>query len=91
MIPVDFDITNAKFTAPMGYDESQVFTIPAYVGEVPGPNAVEGTPFVVVAWKPTEEDIELIRQGSLVYISQLGGLSPHFLTTKIEEACYQPT
>lgn len=89
MDPVEMPISNATYGPPAGYQESQVRTVSAYRGEIPGPNSMEGDLFVVVAWKPSEEDLERLRQGGLIYMSMVGGLCPHFLTTNMEEACYQ--
>ena len=86
MIPAAFSEANCMFKAPSDMDESQVLAISAFQGTVLGGN-LDGCPFVVVAWTPTPEDLERLQNGQPVYLSMLGGLSPHFLTTSFPEAC----
>lgn len=69
-------------------DESQVLTIDAHTGIVKGGN-IDGAQFVVVCWQPNAEEIERIKAGQPIYISMLGGLAPHFLTTDFKQAAYQ--
>ena len=80
MIPTDFPEANAKFGPPSDMAESQVKTIPAYVGQVSS-GSVDGATLVVAAWKPTAEELKDLEAGKPVFISMLGGLAPHFLTT----------
>lgn len=87
MIPALFRGANAKFGPPEGLDESQVMTIPAYKGAITYGN-LDGEEFVTVAWKPTEADLIRLMAGELVYLSCVGGLPPHFLTTRLDEATY---
>jgi hypothetical protein len=87
MMPSNFPESNCNFSAPSDMDESQVLTIPAFKGIVNGGN-LDGCPFVVVAWIPTPEEIEQLKAGQPVYLSMLGGLSPHFLTTNFKHATY---
>lgn len=88
MTPVDPPEYNTTFGAPDGMSEAQVQTIRAFAGEIPRGGALDGALFVVVAWKPTLEELEALNGGGLVYISCLGGLPPHFLTTDFEAARY---
>jgi len=87
MIPTDFPESNCVFSAPHDMDESQVVSIPACTGKVNGGN-LDGAQFVVVAWKPTPEEIEQIKSGAPIFLSMLGGLAPHFITTDIRQATY---
>jgi hypothetical protein len=88
MIPDQPPISNQVFVAPKGLDETQVHPIKAFIGIIPPGNSLEGSRYVVVAWKPTEQEIREIFEGGLVYLSCLGTLTPHFLTTKFSEATY---
>lgn len=85
MTPTTFEQANCKFGTPEGLDESQVMTIHAYRGPVVG-GSVDGAQLVVTAWKPTEAEIEVMKAGAPVFLSVLGGLPPHFLTTDFEQA-----
>lgn len=85
MDPVKFPQCNARYGPPEGLVESQVRTIHAYEGTVER-GSCEGCKMVVVAHKPTPEDIARIVAGEPIFITQIGGLAPHFLTTSFEEA-----
>jgi hypothetical protein len=85
MNPIDFPETNTTFGPPAGMTESQVQPVPAYCGQVRG-GSCDGVEAVVVAWRPTREEIEQIAAGSPIYLTMIGGLPPHFLTTSFEEA-----
>lgn len=80
MKPVQFPEANALYTAPVGLDESQVASIPAFQGTVDR-GCVEGLKMVVVAWQPSPEDCRQLNNGGLIYLTVLGGLPPHFLST----------
>ena len=71
-------------------DESQVASIPAWVGSVDGGNC-DGADVVVVAWQPSDEDVARIVAGEPVFLTVFGGLPPHcisteFLCTKLRKA-----
>jgi hypothetical protein len=85
MTPIEFSQANSAFKAPNDLDESQCFTIPAHQRIIVGGN-LDGARQVIVAWKPTELDLERLNKGEPIFISMLGGLAPHFLTTTFEEA-----
>ena len=65
--------------------DSQVDPIRAFVGEV-AKGSCEGARLVVVAWAPSAEERAAIEAGSLVYLSMIGGLLPHFITTDFANA-----
>jgi hypothetical protein len=89
MTPVNPPIYNQVFTAPGDMDASQVESIQAFVGEIPPGNNLDGASFVVVAWQPSQEElIELLQRGGPIYLSCLGTLPPHFLTTEFSIATY---
>lgn len=66
-------------------DESQVRAIPSFVDKVVG-GSLDGACITVVAWKPTPEEIEQIKNGANIYLSVVGGLPPHFIETSFKEA-----
>ncbi len=80
MNPTNFPEANAVFGTPKDLAPSQCRAIPAFRGTVDG-GSVDGLVFVVVAWQPTPEEIEDIKNGKPVFISMVGGLAPHYLTT----------
>lgn len=87
MNPVHFPEANARIGPPPGLTGSQVRTIYAHIGQVNG-GSVDGAAQVIVAWKPTPEEITAIQNGALVFLSCLGGLPPHFLCTSFQEAAH---
>lgn len=85
MTSVNFPQANSRFGPPPGLADSQCNTIHAFSGKVQR-GSVEGSQLVVVAWKPSEEEICAMLAGSPIYLSCIGGLPPHFLTTSFDEA-----
>lgn len=85
MTPSTFPEANVRLGAPDGLTDTQVMTIPAYVGEVVG-GSVDGLRLVVVAWKPSAIELERLNQGGEIFLSCLNILPPHFLTTTFAEA-----
>ena len=85
MTPIKFKEANTRFGPPADLAESQCMTIPAFVGKVHG-GSVDGSSIVVVAWQPTAEELGQLAAGKPIYISMIGGLAPHFLTTDFEQA-----
>lgn len=87
MIPVAFPEANSTFGPPEGVAESQVATVPAFTGEVKG-GSMDGAPLVVTAWQPTAEELEELIQGGKLYLTVLGGLPPHCITTSFAAATH---
>lgn len=85
MTPIQFPEANATFAPPPDLDESQCMTIHAYVGETQG-GTVDGANMVVTAWKPSEHELEMLNAGAPVYLTVLGGLPPHMITTSFAQA-----
>lgn len=81
MEPTTFKEVNHKFGPPEGMEESQVRTIPAYLGQINNGN-LDGAPVVTVAWKPSEEELKQLIGGNPIYLTCIGGLPPHYLTTQ---------
>lgn len=81
MIASDFPQANQTIGEPQGWDRSQCQPIRAFVCMIDKGN-LEGSPAVVTAWKPTEEEIKQIVEGGLIYVAFISdGLPPHFLAT----------
>lgn len=87
MLPVDFPESNARYGPPSDLAESQCRTVPAYMGTVAG-GSVDGEEVSVVAWKPSKDEISSILSGSAIFVSVLGQMPPHFLTTTFDEAIH---
>lgn len=87
MTPAKPPITNCVFTAPEDLDVSQVESIHAYRESIPTGN-LEGATFIVVAWKPSPAELQELNEGGLIYLSCLGSLPPHFITTNFGQATY---
>lgn len=84
MIPSDFDESNMTFRSPEDL-EGSCLEIKGYVGEVQG-GIFDGSPQMIVAWMPTEEEFDLINEGCPIFLSVIGGLPPHRLCVSFEEA-----
>ena len=85
MKPTDFPESNQVFGPPKGMTENQVRSIPAFVTTIQG-GGFDGTPAVIVAWKPTEEELIQLASGNPIFITMLGGLMPHHLSTSFPQA-----
>lgn len=87
MTPAVPPVYTTVFRAPENMDDSQVGKIAAYHAKVVGGN-LDGSDFVVTAWKPSPEDLKALNEGGMIFLSMLNGLLPHFLTTNFNEATY---
>ena len=85
MTPVDFPESNTTFGPPPDLEESQCQTIHAYHGTVPR-GSVEGAGIVVTAWRPSAEELEALNAGAPVFLTCIGGLPPHLLSTSFKGA-----
>jgi hypothetical protein len=74
-----------NFGPPAGLEESQCRTIPGFIGQV-ARGSVEGSTLVITRWLPSPEELEDLNAGRGIFISFLGGLPPHLLTTSFEAA-----
>lgn len=83
MTPIHFPEANTRFGPPAGYDESQVATIHVHQRIIEG-GSCDGWNQVIAAWQPSPEDLERINAGGPIFISMVGGLAPHFLSTDFE-------
>lgn len=80
MTPSTFPEANTAFKAPSDSSESQCCTIEAFGG------SCDGVPMVITAWRPSPEELSELNRGGLVYLTVLGGLPPHFVTTSFDQA-----
>jgi hypothetical protein len=85
MISTNFPEANATFGPPNGMSEEQVNCIKAYLGYVGG-GSCDGSTIVVTAWKPSPEELTDLLAGKPVFLTCLGGLPPHCLTTDFKQA-----
>lgn len=85
MNPTTFQECNMTLKGPPDLDESQCENIPAYVGNISG-GSLDGSIVVVVAWKPTPMEMQMLIAGNPVYLTAIGGLPPHLLTTSFKDA-----
>jgi hypothetical protein len=79
MIPFRFPQANVAFKHPEG--------LMAYTGPVVG-GSVDGETLVVVAWQPDPMDLIRIQAGHPVFLTVMGGLPPHFLSTDFDAATH---
>ena len=87
MTPTTFPQANTNFGPPPDMAESQVMTIPAFIGETKS-GSCDGALLVIVAWKPTLAEIQAMIDGAPIFLSCLGGLPPHFLTVDFNQATH---
>ena len=85
MTPQSFPQVNTHFGPPLDMSDEQVATIPAFRGQIQS-GSCTGHNVVVVAWRPSEYELAEMKAGKPVFISMLGGLAPHFLTTDFTAA-----
>lgn len=85
MIPYKFPECNKTYGPPSDLEESQCFSIPAFEHEVVG-GSCDGVKQVIVAWKPTEQELQKIIEGNPIFISMMGGLAPHYPSMSFQEA-----
>lgn len=85
MEAADFPEANGCHGAPAGMSESNVKTLPSFKAKIEG-GQFDDADMVVVAWRPSAEDLDRLSQGGLIYLSCIGGLPPHFLCTTFPEA-----
>jgi len=84
MKPVDFEQANT--TIGPGPDQPGVFgKCKAFMGIVNG-GIMDGSTIVVVAWQPSQEDIDQIVTGNPVFLTSIGGIMPHSLSTNFVTA-----
>jgi hypothetical protein len=58
----------------------------ATLATMPLENLSSAPNMVVVAWKPTAEELAALNAGAPVFLTTLGGLPPHFITTDFAAA-----
>lgn len=87
MSPVHFREANTQHKPPVDFAESQVKTVPSYVAMIQG-GSCDGEFMTVVAWRPSPEEIKDIMGGKLIYLTAMGGLPPHFLSTDFHIATH---
>lgn len=85
MTPYGFPEMNTRFGPPEDMSEHQVRSIPAYVSET-SVGSCDGSKLVIVAHMPDERERTAIAMGAPIFITMMGGLAPHFLTTNFAEA-----
>lgn len=85
MNPTLFPEANINFVAPGDLKESQCATVAGFQGKVTG-GSIDGSPISVVAWAPTERELELIKEGKPIFLTFVGGIPPHYPSMSFHEA-----
>jgi hypothetical protein len=88
MIPCANNLTFPQantFLAPPAGVEGQVQPIAAHVGQIQG-GSCDGATILVAAWLPTVEELARLNAGGSIYVTFLGGMNPHMVTTLFGEA-----
>lgn len=85
--PVKFVEANRVFGPPPDLDESQCRSIEAFVGQAQG-GSCDGSPLVVVAYKFTKEEAQVLLEGGLLYFTMVGGLAPHYPSLSFRDATH---
>lgn len=86
MQPINFPEANATFGPPKDM-EGRCDNIKAFCGHVEG-GSNDGQKIVVTAWKPNTAEMEQLKRGQPIFISFVGGLPPHFVTTTFNQAIH---
>lgn len=66
MIPIDFEGSNITLNKPDNMTDEQCLSIKAYKGL-----NNDGFPCFITCWKPSEEELEQLKQGYCVWLSVL--------------------
>lgn len=82
---ITFPEVNIRYGPPPGMTEDQVRTVHCWQGYA-GRGSCDGSLMVVTAWQPRPEELAALNAGSPVFLTVLGGLPPHFITTNFAEA-----
>lgn len=82
MIPTDFPEANTVIKGPEGNHPSQVKAIPAFIGQIHS-GGLDGATVGVIAWRPTADEIAELKEGAPIYVTCIGGVPPHRLSTKM--------
>jgi hypothetical protein len=87
MMPLEFKGTNVTFMIPndLARNQTKARPIRGRILQVStGP--LDGLAVAIVAYKPNSLEISRLLAGEPVYISFLGGVAPHYVSTTLEEA-----
>lgn len=84
MTPTTFPQANTVIKPPDDIPESQITPIAAFLGIMAG-GCFDGAQMVTVAWQPSPEERERINQGASIFITFLGGVLAHSVSTEFPE------
>jgi hypothetical protein len=87
MDAVNLPQTNAHYGPPQELEESQCQTIPAYDHEIQG-GSCDGLKQVVVAYKLSPEELAVVNETGIIFVSMIGGLVPHYPSVTFELATH---
>jgi hypothetical protein len=87
VIPIKFPEANCVFRPPPDLEESQCHSVPAFSGQIIG-GSCDGLKCVVVAWKPSVDELEALKNGQPIFLTMIGGLAPHFLSLSFEQSTH---
>ena len=79
MNPAHFPEANIKLKSPPDM-EGSCMEIAAWSGQIMN-GMWDGTQAFVTCWEPTPEELEDLNNGGKVYLSVMGGMPPHNLST----------
>ncbi len=85
MTPTTFPEANSTYGASQGFAETQIASVEAFTGQVQS-GSVDGSSVTVVAWQPNPEEVIALVYGAPIFITFMGGLPPHMLTTNFAQA-----
>jgi hypothetical protein len=87
MIPATFEQVNTEMDPPKGMTEKDVLRIPAFLAEVRDPSScLDGSHVVIVAWKPSIEELKKLMEGGSIFLTAIGSLPPHYMSASFEAA-----
>lgn len=77
---VDFPGSNFELVKPEDMTDEQCNSLPAYRG-----TDEQGFNFIMVAFKPSEKELEALNNGQLVYLKVIGTLFPPVAIFTVDE------
>lgn len=82
---INFPQSTGTFGPPPDMCEGQVIPIPCCV-QVAAGGSCDGSLLIVTCHQPSEAERQAIAAGAPIFLTCLGCLPPHFLTTTFEQA-----
>jgi hypothetical protein len=87
MNPIKFDECNTFFGPNTEMEDVKCEITPAWVGDAEG-GSLDGLRMAVCAYKLDEHELKEILEGGYIYVTMVGGLSMHYMSTNFHDATH---